>query len=724
MKQVFLSGKGQVEVFDVPVPGRLRDSVLVRNAFSIISSGTEGVSVSKRGGLLGIYEKARSTKGVADKVWGMVQSQGYMHTLEQIRNKLSDHSSMGYSSSGWVVEVDNEGLPFRPGDRVACMGAGIANHAEYVVVPKNLAAPLPYDAPLDQASFAALGCIALQGIRRAALTPGERVGVLGLGLIGQITVRILDLLGFTVYGMDLDPDRAAMAGDIPGVHAWTLDSVDSRLRILEMTQGQGLDGVIVTAATRGNEPINLAFDLCRKRGRVSLVGDVGMLLDREKMYAKELELRLSCSYGPGRYDPTYEMAGQDYPFAYVRWTEKRNLEFFLQLLASGKLDLAPLLSRRFPIDQASEAYGAIKEARSDTYGVLFDYGAPEVGSTVSLPKEARSIRTGRPQQSVRRGLIRIGLIGVGGHTKDVHIPNLKRLNTIFRIQGTASRSGSSAGVSAHKLGAAVATSDYHDLLSDPEIDAVLIATRHTSHARIVLDALDAGKHVFVEKPIALTLEDAHKIAERVEQTGLVLRVGFNRRFSPFINSMRRVVGTSGRRIFTVRVNIGMVGDDWSNTAKEGGRVLGEVVHFFDLCNWFMESEPESVRAAFAGEPTRVDPSVMVTVRYPGGSAAHIVYTSLGNKLMGKEYYEAFGNGKAARSDDFRTFMGYGASDSVGWGQRGNKGHLIQLREFAAALQGTPFSIQGADARAGLLATWMALATYTSAASGSEVQLDI
>jgi predicted dehydrogenase/threonine dehydrogenase-like Zn-dependent dehydrogenase len=724
MKQVFSSGKGEVEVFEVPIPARVHDSVLVRNAFSIISSGTEGVSVSKKRGILGVYEKARATKGVADKVWQLVQAHGYKKAYDRIREKLSDYSPMGYSTSGWVVEVDHDNLPFKIGDRVACMGAGIANHAEYVVVPKNLVVRLPDHVSLEEASCAALGCIATQGIRRLELTPGERVGVLGLGLIGQITVRILDALGFSVYGIDLDPGRAATAEEIPGVQAWALDSTDSRLKVMEFTQGLGLDGVVVTAATTDNAPINLAFDLSRKRGRVSLVGDVGLLLDREKMYAKELELRLSCSYGPGRYDPEYELRGNDYPFAYVRWTEARNLEFFLNLLASKKLDLIPLLSKRFPIDHATAAYGAIKQTQSDTYGVLFDYGPKPEGIPERTREKRHTIKRVVSARTVSRDRIRIGIIGVGGHTKEVHIPNLKKLHNTFVIRGTAGRAGSSAGVEAAKLGAAIATSDYRELLDDPETDAVLIATRHTSHARIVLDALDAGKHVFVEKPLALTVEDAQEIVNRVREKELVLRVGFNRRFSPFLNSMRKVIGTSGRRIVTMRVNIGVVAEDWSNTAQQGGRVLGEVVHFFDLCNWFMKSVPMSLSASFVGDPTKIDPSVAATIQYPDGSVGHVLYTSLGNKQMGKEYFEAFGNGRAARSDDYRNFSSYGASESVGWGQRGNKGHYEQLREFASALHGSSFPIEGADARAGLTATWLALATYTSAEKGRTVILDL
>ncbi|MBI4963115.1 MAG: Gfo/Idh/MocA family oxidoreductase [Desulfomonile tiedjei] len=724
MKQVFLSGAGEVTVFDVPIPGRLRDSVLVRNAFSVISSGTEGSYVSGRGGLLGLYERARSSKGSAEKVWKLIETKGYKQAWDRIWDKIGDYDHMGYSCAGWVVESDNDRMPFKHGQPVACMGSGLANHAEYVVIPKNLFVPIPEGISLEEASFASLGCIALQGIRRLDPTPGERIGVLGLGLIGQICVRMLHALGHHAFGMDVSEQRAAKARETPGVQAWALDGTDSVTKVMDLTNGQGLDGVIVCAATSLSEPVNLAFDLCRKRGRVSMVGEVGLALEREKMYAKELELRMSCSYGPGRYDPEYELRGRDYPAAYVRWTERRNLEFFLDLMATGRLSLRSLVSVRYTPDEAPQAYARVKQADPDTYGVLFDYGRQPEEPAAEVLKIARTVRYPQPIKAISHGRIRLGLIGVGRHAKDVHVPNLKKMRDTFAIQGIASRSGATAGIAAIRHAAAIATSDHRELLASPDIDAVLIATRHTTHARFVKEALDAGKHVFVEKPMTLTLEDAQEIVEKSSEKGLIVRVGFNRRFSPWINATRNAIGTDGLRIFSSRVNTGIVAGDWSNTEEEGGRVLGEAVHFFDLSNWFMAAEPVSVLAMFAGEETVIDPDLMVQIKYPGGSAGQVLYTTLGSAQMGKEYFEAFGNGRAARSDDFRNFSSYGASQSVGWGERGNKGHAKELEEFAAAIRGEKFPIRGADARAGLVATWMALACYKSAKTGCEIKLDV
>jgi len=313
---------------------------------------------------------------------------------------------------------------------------------------------------------------------------------------------------------------------------------------------------------------------------------------------------------------------------------------------------------------------------------------------------------------------------VGSYAKGVHIPNLQKLADTFVIHGVASRSGGTAAVAARSSGAEVVTSDYHDLLADPNIDVVIISTRHASHAQIVLEALAAGKHVFVEKPMTTTVEDAQKIEAKAAETGLVVRVGFNRRFSPYLQAMKRAIGSDGMKMFAVRVNIGMIPHDWSNTLEEGGRLLGEGVHFFDLCNWFMGAEPVSLAAMLVGESSVTNPNAVVQVRYPDGSTAQVLYTALGQPRMGKEYFEAFGNGRAVRSDNYKTLNAFGASATMRWRDRNDKGQRTELQEFAAAIRGQQYPIQGADARAGLVATWMALAVYQSAAQGTHVELAI
>jgi predicted dehydrogenase len=721
VKQVFITGKGGVVVLDVPAPGRLRESVLVRNAFSVISAGTEGASVTSRQGLLGLYEKVRSRRDLVEKVWNMFQSQGAAKTWEKVWEKVGDYSVTGYGSAGIVVEVSDETLPYREGSRVACMGAGLANHAEYVAIPKHLVAPVPNEVSLEQAAFGALGCIALQGIRRLDLTSGERVGVLGLGLVGQICVRILSGLGYETYGFDIFDEKASKAAEVANVTAWSTRSVDSVERVMELTNGVGLDGVVVCAATADSAPVNLAFDLCRKRGRISVVGDVGLNLNREKMYEKETELRLSCSYGPGRYDPGYELGGRDYPIEFARWTEHRNLTFFLRLLSTKRVDLEPLVSLKFSLEEAESAYGAVKAGHPGTYGVLFDYGVGQ-GDHGALSKapSRKTVVASAPTRMVE-GRIRLGLIGVGGHAKETHLPNIRKLADLVELRGVAGRSGASAGAAAARYGIPVAASDYAELLAESDIDAVIISTRHASHAAIAIASLEAGKHVFVEKPLCLTVEDAERIGALVDRTGLVLRVDHNRRFSPHLKGLRSAVGTYGLRSLQMRVNTGRLPGDWSSAPEEGGRILGEAVHFFDLANWFMGCAPLSLVASAVGEASSKDPTILAVIDYEDGSSASLLYTSLGNPKMGKEYYEAFGNGRAARSDDFKSFSAFGASCSVGRRAAGDKGHKATLEEFVAAVCGRSGG-EGADWRAGLLAVKMALACISSAKSGNRVSL--
>jgi len=720
MKQVLLSAAGRVEVVEVPVPMSPDDGVLVRNAYSLISSGTESAAVTRHGGVLGLVEKVRGSSGRARQVWDMAQSIGLKRTWEIVQARLAEHTPIGYSSAGQVVQTAASS-PFAVGDRVVAMGTGYANHAEYAAVPRALAARVAEGVSLRQAAFAALGCIAMQGIRRLELTPGERIAVVGLGLIGQVCARLLVAMGYEAFGMDVEERRVAKALEVPGVDAWTIGEADVVRLVRERTGGQMLDGVVLCAATPSDEPVQWACDLCRPRGRISVVGDVGLGLARAKMYTKELELRLSCSYGPGRHDRAYELAGQDYPIGHVRWTEGRNLELFLRLLETGRLDLEPLVSACVPVADAPAAYARLKQGDSSVFGVLLDYGPPGEPAA-PVPRTLRLVRSGGAAQSRSDGRIALGVIGVGGYAKAVHLPNLRRLAARFDVRGLASRSGATAAVEARRLGIPMATSDYRELLADPAIDAVLVATRHASHAAIVLDALEAGKHVFVEKPMTTTVEDGEAIVAKAAATGLVVRVGFNRRFAPHLVAMREVIGTRGARLLTVRVNVGALGDDWSNTPEEGGRLLGEGVHFFDLGHWFFDAQPESLAAVITGEPTATNPNVAILVRYPGGCAAQIVYTTLGHKGLGKEYYEALGNGRSVRCDDFRTLSAHGAAVSVRRRDRGDKGQLRALEEFAAAIRGEPYAVVGADAAAGLLATRMALAVPASARTGEMVRL--
>ena len=714
MKQVFISGKGEPVIFDVPAPIRSIGWVLVKNAFSLISSGTEGASVSRRGGWIGAIEMALESRERMQRVWHLSRSLGMVATWDAVKGKLNDYLVTGYSSAGMIIEASEAEMPIHAGNLVACMGGGIATHSEYVAVPTNLLAPIPDGVPLEQAAFGALGCIAIQGIRRLELQPGDWIGVLGLGLIGQITLQLLIAMGYRAIGIDLVSERSQKARELSGVDTWSQDEADSIYRVRELTNGRGVDGMIVCAAAKSDEPINLAFDLCRKRGRVSLVGDVGLKLARAKMYEKEIEVRVSCSYGPGRYDDEYELRGKDYPYHYVRWTENRNLEFFLDLLKQKRLNLEPLITLRCPIDEAPSAYARVKSGEPGTYGVIFDYGPlPEKPPEATQDLFSVHLVPG-PNFAYRKAkneVIGLGIIGAGAFMRTVQIPNLVHLSDLYHIVGIASRTGSTAGIMARKANIPFATSDYRLLLQDPSVDAMLIATRHTTHAQLVLDSLAAGKHVFVEKPMCLTIEDGEEICRQAEARGLVVRVGFNRRFAPYLNVLRRSVGLRGYRILCCRVNIGMIGSDWSNTVAEGGRFMGEAVHFLDLCNWFMDQEPKKIAASFAGNRSITNPNAIVQIEYDNGCVAQVVYTGLGNSAAGKEYFEAFGNGCTATCNDYKSVNAFGRNIATGKEGRYDKGHLAELKEFAATIKGKEYPVKGADSVAGLLATSMVLSLY-------------
>ncbi len=723
MKQVFLSGKGEISVFDVPLPGRLPNSLLVRNLYSLISTGTESAAVSRRGGWLGVFEKACRSGDKVGKVWQLARTRGFQTAWETVRAKLDDHTAIGYSCCGQVVEVDGAPTACKPGDLVACMGTGLANHAEYAVVPMNLGAKVPEGVSPDEAAFAAIACIAQQGIRNLQLTPGESVVIIGLGLIGTLAAILAKAMGYTVFGVDLSTQRAALCQHQFGITCWDLQS-DIRSAVRLATHGKGADGVILAAATKSSDPVNLAFDVCRARGTVSVVGAVGLDLRRDKMYRKEISLQVSCSYGPGRYDDEYELRGRDYPIAHARWTERRNLEYFLQLLADRRIDLRPLISRTYPIADGSAAYQLAKKADPGIYGVLFDYGTT-ADIPQPIPRDAYVLHTGIENQPIQQDRIRLGVIGCGGFAKGVHLPYLRRLRDRFEVAAIASRSGGSAAVVARRFRVPVAASDHRLLLDDPHINAVLICTRHASHAGLVIESLEAGKHVFVEKPLCLTVDEGMRIETLARERGLVVQVGFNRRFAPYLQQMSEAIGSAGQRILACRASIpDSCRSHWSNTIEEGGRFLGEGVHFLDLCNWFIGSAPSSLSAHYLGEPSSTNPNLVVAISYPDGSVCSVTYTSVGSPGIGKERYEALGNGRAAQCDSFRSLKIYGARERGKRRGRNDKGYLQQLQYFAATVRGESSAGCGADARAGTLATWMARAALQSAAERREVTLPL
>lgn len=709
MRQVVVSGAGEVQVVEVPRPAPVSGCILVRNVYSLISSGTEGASVSTHSGVLGLAERALASSDRLAQVAQMIRTRGLLATLETVNAKLHDLSALGYGSAGIVEGVYGDAGGGRIGDAVACMGAGVATHSDYIVVPSNLYAPLHPSTDLRYAAFGAVGCIAMQGLRRLEMQPGEVVAVVGLGLIGQLTIQLARAFGYQVVGFDVSPERAAHAEQNSGVPCFADGSAAARETAASYTKQRGFDGVVLTASTSSSDPMNLAFDLLRKRGRVSVVGAVGLDLDRARMYAKEIEVRMSCSYGPGRYDDRYEWRGHDYPAEYVRFTEARNLEHFIRLLEANAINPQSILSREFGVVQAPEAFRYLKGGAVGAALLTYSSSPQSDAQTVStLPAHASGIL--RKQKT---GRIALGLIGAGSFLRSVHAPNLRRFRDEVVVRSVVSQRGLRAAIVAKELGAIRASTDVEDVLSASDIDAVLITTRHSSHADYVLRALQAGKHVFVEKPMCLTVSQGEEIVREAARTGLTVRVGFNRRFAPALLAMRGVFGKGGPRAMTMRVNVGAIGADWSNVTEEGGRFLGEAVHFLDLSNWIAGSAPESVFACFVGDRDPLNPNLMVTMRYPTGFASTLAYSTLGDSAGGKEYFEAFGGARWARCDDYQRLVASG-SRATGFA-RGDKGHRQALREFLSAIRGSPG--EGADEVAGLAATAAALSALQSAGAG-------
>lgn len=719
MRQVFLSGVGRIQVFEVPMPGRIHNGLLIRNSHSLISAGTEGAAITQHSGVHGIYEKIVSSRSRFGQVWSVAQTQGMSTARDLVRTRLAEYSPVGYSSAGVVVEVDCPEIGFSTGDRVACMGAGYANHAQYVTVPRNLVARLPDGVSYEEASFGALACIAMQGIRRLELSPGERVCIVGLGLIGQLALRLARAMGYEAYGLEVDEAKCGHARQnlasamianpqVEAVRDWTL----------KHTRGFGFDGVVVCATSKSDSVVNAAFDSCRQRGRVSIIGSVGLRLERVKMYAKELELRLSCSYGVGRHDPEYELEGRDYNIAQTRWTAGRNLEYFLELLSQRKLGVGDLMSECVPIADSGRAYAMIKAPETLSFGVLLDHGLKPASATPESPVLTRFEQVDSGRQTLKR--VRVGLLGAGAYAKNVHVPNLQKIPDMT-IRAVASRSGGSAALVAQRVGAAMATSSVDELCRAIDVDALVISTRHASHGRLALRALEAGKHVYIEKPMATTLEDCISIVRTETGSARIVRVGFNRRFSPWLINMKASIPT-GRRSLVMRVNVGNIADHWSNSVGEGGRLLGEGVHFFDLANWILDARPVTLIAVCNGRVSQLNPDVSVTITYADGSIATFVYSTIGHPSLGKEYFELHGAGRSVVVDDFKDIKGFGCRPRLPRGARGDKGQLAAMREFGRAVLGTS-NRAGASAVDGLLATAMALATYESARRGVQVDLE-
>jgi len=653
MKQVLQSLRdGRTEVADVPAPTAIGGRLLIHTSRSLVSAGTERMLLEfGRGNLL---SKARQQPDKVREVVSKMQTDGIGATLEAVRSKLDQPIPLGYCNVGRVAEVGAGVTGYTPGDRVVSNGA----HAEVVSVPKNLCAKIPDTVSDEAASFTVLAAIGLQGIRLSQASLGECVVVSGLGLIGLVTVQMLRAQGCRVLGIDLDPARLELARQF-GAETVNLAAGEDPVASAEtFSRGAGVDAVVITASTKSSEPVSQAANMCRKRGRIVLVGVTGLELNRADFYEKELSFQVSCSYGPGRYDPAYEEGGHDYPIGFVRWTEQRNFEAVLDMMASGSLDVEPLITHRFPIERADAALSLLTENRN-AMGIVLEFSLDGVDNT----RSSRSVSLSRAPAPLSGGKARIGFLGAGNYASRTLIPAFKAADaTLVKV---VSAGGVTAVHAGRKHGVAEATTDAAACLESDDIDVVVIGTRHNLHARQVLTAMRNGKHVYCEKPLCLTEAELAEIeTEARARPDQLLMVGFNRRFAPQVERMKALLSsTPGPKSLILTINAGAIpADHWTqDPAVGGGRIIGEACHFIDLARHLV-SAPISHHAAIGlGLPDSAAPrdSATIMLGFEDGSQATVHYFANGNRSFPKERVEVFGTGRVLRLDNFRKLTGFG-----------------------------------------------------------------
>ncbi|HEX3320298.1 MAG TPA: bi-domain-containing oxidoreductase [Terriglobales bacterium] len=689
MKQVLQDARtGAITVSEVPAPQLLPGCVLVEIAVSLVSAGTERASAefaSKN-----LLQKAKARPDLVREVLSKVQRDGLVSAMRAVRSRLDQPSIPGYSSAGTIIAVAPEITDLRVGDRVACAGAGYATHAEFANVPRLLIARIPDDTiSFEQAAFSTVGAVCMHGVRTAEVKLGDTVAVIGLGLLGQLTVQLLRAAGCNVLGLDILPERARLATQL-GAQASGSSSTEFKELCMRCTHGHGVDAVLITAETPSSDPVNLAGEIARQRAIVLAVGTVGMDIRRKNFYEKELDFRISRSYGPGRYDTAYEQKGRDYPIGYVRWTETRNMDAFLQLLADKKVDLMPLITHRFPVEQASEAYRVISgETRDPFLGVLIHYA--EAGKAkVGAPERTFSLSSSTSKPDV----VALGVIGAGTFAQGVLLPQLKKLRGASLV-GVCTATGAHSKHVAEKFGFRFCTTDEREILQSSEINSVLIATRHHLHATAVIAALEAGKNVFCEKPLCLNEDELRSVIKAyTSDQSRVLMVGFNRRFSPMAVKVKKFFADIREPLaLHYRVNAGFLPPDhWTNDPEQGGgRILGEVCHFVDLLSFLTGAPIVEVQARPLGGTARYSgDNVIVSLRFENGSEGTISYLANGDRSFSKERVEVFGGGAVAVLEDFRRLElvrdGRSTTETSRLSQ--DKGHESELITFIDSVRGT------------------------------------
>lgn len=680
MRQVVQNFRsGELRIADVPEPGIRSGGLLVANVASLISAGTEKstVNVAKKNLLGKAMERPEMVRKVVDKAL----RDGIADTMKMVFQRLDSPVALGYSCAGVVLDVGHRVRGFTVGDRVACAGQNHASHAEVVSVPRNLCVAIPDGVDFEDAAYVTLGAIAMQGVRQAEPRLGETVAVIGLGLLGQLVVQMLRANGCQVLATDIAEGKLAMARGFGADQAVMPGELMEAA--MAMTGGHGVDSVIIAASTKDNAPVESAAQICRRKGRVVVLGAVGMDLPREPFYLKELELRLSTSYGPGRYDPEYEEKGHDYPYGYVRWTEARNMAAFLWLVREGKVNCKALTSHRFSIDQGEAAYQLMMSGTEPYLGIMLAYPGADARVRQAPVAQPAAVSPARAATGVS-----LGLIGAGNHVRDMLLPHLQGREGV-ELRWVCTGTGVNANALAGRFAIASRTTNYRDVLADAAVNAVLIGTRHDAHASMVAAALEAGKHVFVEKPLCLTLEELERIttlyAPRAATQRLV--VGFNRRYSPHGEKARAFF--AGRReplVMIYRVNAGAIPrEHWvQDPDAGGGRIIGEGCHFLDFMQYVCGSRPKSVQGRAIGTHSSgiTEDQCVLTFTFGDGSVGTLIYAAGGDKSLAKERFEAFGAGKSLVMDDFLVteFHENGTRKRFKSPKR-DKGFAAEMRQF-------------------------------------------
>lgn len=672
MKQLTQQLKsGKMEILEVPFPLLEEKQILVRNYFSVISSGTEGKTVTDA--RKGYIAKARSRQKEVKQIIEMIKANGLKSTYDFVMNKLDAPSALGYSCAGEVIAVGEKITGFKVGDFVAC-GGNSASHADVVSIPQYLAVKLPQHVDLKEAAFTTLGAISLQGIRQAELKVGENCLIIGMGLIGQITAKILQTSGIKVVGIDVSDSSVNQSkkNGIKYVYPRGQNGIEEVLRAF--SAGFGLDSVIITAGTNSLDPIEFAGKIARKKAKIVIVGAVPTGFERENFYKKELDVRMSMSYGPGRGDLNYEDKGIDYPVGYVRWTENRNMQAFVDLLESGKLYISDLISHVFPLEDVEKAYNLIVSKEEEFNGILIQYDS-------EIPKSKINFKTGVFQKSSTN----IGLIGAGNFAQGILLPKMRGL---FQFGGIVTNKGNISKYVADKYGFSFASDNPNDLFQDESISTIFITTRHDSHAKYVLKGIESHKNIFVEKPLALNereLEEIktayHKLLEKNIFKHIV--VGFNRRFSAAIEYVKKTFGENQAKSINIRVNAGdLPFEHWVNDPEiGGGRIIGEACHFIDLATFIAGSKIKTVSAEALNKANGLISSVSISLGFDNGSIASISYFSNGNKLVSKEFIEIFCGGTIVQIDDFKSVKIHGKNKKIIKFRSQDKGHIKEMELF-------------------------------------------